>query len=233
MINITNKEKTYEGFSLVEMLITTVILGFLMLTSALVLSTLIRVSTTATNKARVRSESEYVLELLRRTIRTTDPGYVHLYSNTWIYKASDASIGKDQTWSEVTSPGDTANEIHLRPNGSSSWVCIAFYKGENGDVDNTGAQKGYLLRTTRSDLVDTLTGHQDCFFTNPDSSMVLNSRFVDIDDFKIQLRNTVEKNKILQFNINSSAIYWYFGNGALLNRNFERQSVVKTETILW
>lgn len=228
-----NKEKTYEGFSLVEMLITTVILGFLMLTSALVLSTLIRVSTTATNKARVRSESEYVLELLRRTIRTTDPGYVHIYNNDWRYKVTNATIQKPGAFTEVTSPNTPANEIHLRPNGSSSWVCIAFYKGVSGDVDNTNALKGYILRTTRSDLEDTPAGHQNCFTGSQDSYVVLNSRFVNIEDFKIQLRNTVEKNKILQFDIKSSAIYWYFGNGALLSRNFERQSVVKTETILW
>ena len=69
MIKI-DERKTYDGFSLVEMLITTVILGFIMLISAIVLTTLIRVSTTSTNKARVRTDSEYVLELLKRTIRT-------------------------------------------------------------------------------------------------------------------------------------------------------------------
>lgn len=227
-----NKEKTYEGFSLVEMLITTVILGFLMLTAALVLSTLIRVSTTATNKARVRSESEYVLELLRRTIRTTDPGYVHIYNSSRTFD-SENGIVSSQPITERNNEGETGNEIHLRPNGSSSWVCIAFYKGVSGDVDNTNALKGYILRTTRSDLEDTPTGHQNCFTGSQDSYVVLNSRFVNIEDFKIQLRNTVEKNKILQFDIKSSAIYWYFGNGALLSRNFERQSVVKTETILW
>ena len=55
------RRKKYEAFSLVEMLITTVLLGFIMLISALVLTTLIKVSTTSTNKARVR-RTQSILE---------------------------------------------------------------------------------------------------------------------------------------------------------------------------
>ena len=123
------KRKTYEGFSLVEMLITTVILGFLMLTSALVLSTLIRVSTTSTNKARVRTESEYVLEMLRRTLRTTDPSNVRLYqSNTRTFNFENGNITEDSSFDfdEVTVPKQTGNEIHFKPNGSTGWICLAF-----------------------------------------------------------------------------------------------------------
>ena len=150
------KRKTYEGFSLVEMLITTVILGFLMLTSALVLSTLIRVSTTSTNKARVRTESEYVLEMLRRTLRTTDPSNVRLYqSNTRRFNFENGNITEYSSFDEVTYPNQTGNEIHFKPNGSTGWICLAFYKGVSTDVDNSGNVNGYILRASKPDLADT------------------------------------------------------------------------------
>ena len=86
------RRKNYEAFSLVEMLITTVLLGFIMLISALVLTTLIKVSTTSTNKARVRTDSEYVLELLKRTIRTTDKLCENIMNRKEIYANTDCII---------------------------------------------------------------------------------------------------------------------------------------------
>jgi len=63
--------------------------------------------------------------------------------------------------------------------------------------------------------------------------VVLNSRFVNIENFTIQLKPTVEKNKVIQLDMLSSAVNWYFGNGELLNRQFQRQAIIKTETIIW
>ena len=65
--NIQNK--IYEGFSLVEMLLTMIIIGFVFLLVSTVLSTLIKVSTISTAKTTVRSESEFILELIRRNVR--------------------------------------------------------------------------------------------------------------------------------------------------------------------
>lgn len=228
------KKKTYEGFSLVEMLITTVILGFLMLTSALVLSTLIRVSTTSTNKARVRTESEYVLEMLRRTLRTTDPSNVRLYqSNTRTFNFENGNITEDSSFDEVTGPNQTGNEIHFKPNGSTGWICLAFYKGVSTDVDNSGNVNGYILRASKPDLADTPEDHRNCLLSESENFVVLNSRFVNIENFTIQLKPTVEKNKVIQLDMLSSAVNWYFGNGELLNRQFQRQAIIKTETIIW
>jgi len=67
MINL--KGNKYEGFSLVEMLITIVILGMVMLIASVTLTTLIKISTVSSNKTRVRNETEFVLELVRRTVR--------------------------------------------------------------------------------------------------------------------------------------------------------------------
>ena len=233
MIKLSNK-KTYEGFSLVEMLITTVILGLLMLTSALVLSTLIRVSTTSTNKARVRTESEFVLEMLRRTLKTTDPSNVHLYiSDSRKFDFNDGSVIDGPTFTEVLNSNQTGNEIHFKPNGSTGWICLAFYKGISTDLDYSGNVKGYILRTSKSDLADNLEAHKNCLLSDSENFVVLNSRFVNIENFTMQLKPTVEKNKVIQLDMLSSAVNWYFGNGALLNRQFQRQAIIKTETIIW
>lgn len=233
MIKLSNK-KTYEGFSLVEMLITTVILGLLMLTSALVLSTLIRVSTTSTNKARVRTESEFVLEMLRRTLKTTDPSNVHLYiSDSRKFDFNDGSVIDGPTFTEVLNSNQTGNEIHFKPNGSTGWICLAFYKGVSTDVDNSGNVNGYILRASKPDLADTPEDHRNCLISENENFVVLNSRFVNIENFTIQLKPTVEKNKVIQLDMLSSAVNWYFGNGKLLNRQFQRQAIIKTETIIW
>jgi len=75
-----NKKK-YEGFSLIEMLLTIAIISFVMTISAAVLSTLIRVSTSSSNKIRARNESEFVLELVRRTVRNSNPKDIRIFNN--------------------------------------------------------------------------------------------------------------------------------------------------------
>ncbi|MGI6484513.1 MAG: PilW family protein [Candidatus Dojkabacteria bacterium] len=231
------KRKTYEGFSLIEMLITTVLLGFIMLISALVLTTLLRVSTTATNKARIRTDSEYVLELLKRTIRTTSPDYVKIFDSSgreFDTINNNVSI-RDGVFTEVTT--GTGNEIHIKPNGSSRWLCVAYYKGSPSDTDNAGVVKGYILKTSIEDMDNNIEGHKGCF--NPEVNhqsnyLVLNSRFANIEDFKIkQSLAGDDYNKIIQFDLKSSAVYWYFAKGGLLNRSFYRQAVVKTEGVIW
>jgi prepilin-type N-terminal cleavage/methylation domain-containing protein len=73
-------EEKYQAFSLVEMLLTIVIIGMVMLISSVTLTTLIKVSTVASNKIRARNESEFVLELVRRTVRNSDPSDVLIFS---------------------------------------------------------------------------------------------------------------------------------------------------------
>ena len=75
------EESKYEGFSLIEMLITIVIIGMVMLISSVTLTSLIKVSTVSSNKIRARNESEFVLELVRRTVRNSDPSDVYIFNS--------------------------------------------------------------------------------------------------------------------------------------------------------
>lgn len=234
-MNKYNKENKYEGFSLVEMLITTFIIGFIMLIAALVLTTLIKVSTVTTNKTKVRNESEYVLELLRRTIRVTDPTEVKIYNSNRTYNSSSGLVSGEGNLIAV-SEGNKGNEIHIRPYGSSKWICLAFYKdGEQKKEGDGSTSMGYILKTSVSEEVMS-RGSNSCFNEEDNRSynyIVLNSRFVNIRDFKISYRSTEDGNKEIQFDLEAAATYWYFATGAPLNRNIYRQAIVKTEGIMW
>lgn len=228
----------YEAFSLIEMLITIVILGLLMLTCAIVLTTLIRVSTVASNKARVRTESEYMQELLKRTIRTTDPASANLYDSAGRYYIPENSTitpfeGGSTPYDHELGEGDLGNEIHLRPFGSSRWICVGFFLGYNGEKESDGTPKGYILKTTMEDM-EYLP--ENCFnsaINKPENYIVLNSRFVNVSDMKISHTITEDSNKEFVLNSHADAIYWYFAKGAPIKKDLYRQSIVKTEGIMW
>lgn len=230
----------YEAFSLIEMLITVVILGLLMLTCAIVLTTLIRVSTVASNKARVRTESEYMQELLKRTIRTTDPASANLYDSAsagryYIPESSTITPAEGGTtpYASELGEGEFGNEIHLRPFGSSRWICVGFFLGYNNEKESDGTPKGYILKTT---MEDTEYSPESCFdsaVNDPLNYIVLNSRFVNVSEMKISYTITEDSNKEFVLNLHADAIYWYFAKGAPIKKDLYRQSIVKTEGIMW
>lgn len=228
----------YEAFSLIEMLITVVILGLLMLTCAIVLTTLIRVSTVASNKARVRTESEYMQELLKRTIRGTDPVSAKLYASPGRYYIPESSIvlpaeGEGTPYASELGEGEFGNEIHLRPFGSNRWICVGFFLGHNNEEESDGTPKGYILKTT---MEDTEYSPEGCFNSaenNPLNYIVLNSRFVNVSEMEISYTITEDSNKEFVLNLHADAIYWYFAKGAPIKKDLYRQSIVKTEGIMW
>lgn len=234
-----NRNKTYEAFSLVEMLITMVIIGIVMVTSALVLTTLIKVSTVTTNKTRVRTESEYMQEILKRTIRTTDPSNVQLYNtietdNPKIYNPESSLVtGSDDAYEYPLDVNLKGNEIHLRPFGSNRWTCVGFFKsGEMERIDNT-VPEGYILKTS---MPEEKYAPDKCFNStenDPSNYIVLNSRFVNVSKLEMMYTESVDGNKEYFIDLYADALYWYFSKGAPLNREIVRQTIVKTESVKW
>ena len=235
-----NRENSYDAFSLIEMLITIIILGFILLTCALVLTTLIKVSTVSTNKTRVRTESEYMQELLRRTIRTTDPANANIYNSIQVRTFDPAtstviSDNIEETYNNPLEESIVGNEIHLRPYGSSKWICVGFFYGKNNEMESDGkTRKGYVLKTT----MDSNNNYSpaSCFDptqNSPYNYIVLNSRFVNVSNMEILFTRTEDENKEFILNVHSNAIYWYFAKGAPLSRSVFRQSIVKTEGVMW
>ena len=235
MIKI-NKEK-YEGFSLVEMLITIAIMGTVMIISSTVLSTLIRVSTVASNKIRARNESEFVLELLRRTIRNSDPSDVYVFSSNapvGVYPGrfydpeNDIIVGEvdeEAVYTNGLPEGVVGNEIQFRPYGFSNWLCLGYFK----DIDDP--DKGYILWTSGDDLRD---NHENCFADSPSSClMLLNSDYINITDFGISYMESADGNYIITFDILSEPMNWYLGPNAVVDREVHRRGVVSTEGVVW
>ena len=234
MIKI-NKEK-YEGFSLVEMLITIAIMGMVMIISSTVLSTLIRVSTVSSNKIRARNESEFVLELLRRTIRNSDPSDVYLFKSNdpdvlgrvrAYDPENDVIVGEvdDAVYINGLPENEVGNEIQFRPYGFSNWLCLGFFH----DVNDP--EKGYILWTSGYDLRD---NHASCFESVPNSYlMLLNSDYINIKDFGISYMKSADGNYIITFDIFSEPVNWYLGPNGVIDREVHRKGVVSTEGVVW
>lgn len=231
------KKEKYEGFSLVEMLITIAIMGTVMIISSTVLSTLIRVSTVSSNKVRARNESEFVLELLRRTIRNSDPSDVYVFRSNVAEGVSlgrfydvenDIIVGEvdESVYLNGLPENAVGNEIQFRPYGFANWLCLGFFK------DTDDPDKGYLLWTSGYDLRD---HHEDCFAPNNPSSylMLLNSDYINIKDFGISYMQSADGNYIITFDILSEPMHWYLGPKAVLEREVYRKGVVSTEGVVW
>lgn len=236
MINLQGKK--YEGFSLVEMLITIVIMGMVMLIASVTLTTLIKISTVSSNKTRVRNETEFVLELVRRTVRNSNP------ADVMIYNSLDARMYDSANDVVITNPeipdiaaiyavplGEnvTGNEIHFKPYGYTNWICIGFFR----DADPAN-EMGYVIKTSTQDLFGNA---EKCFDrTNPDYSMYtigLNSENVDINSFNIAYTESTGANYIIRFDLSAQPVTWYLAKGAPVNREVFRQAVVSTEGINW
>lgn len=231
------KNEKYEGFSLVEMLITIVIIGIVMLISSVTLTTLVKVSSVSSNKTRVRNESEFILELIRRTVRNSNPSDVYIYNsrsartfNTGTRLIEDNGTSDlSAVYSESLSENEVGNEIHFRPYGYDNWICIGFFESSTSEIG-----QGYIVKTTTNDLQD---GHEECFNSENNNSgvytIVLNSDSVSINNFNIAYTKTTDENYLIRFDIDAEPVYWYFGKGAPVTKKVLRQTVVKTEGLIW
>lgn len=231
------KKNKYFAFSLVEMLITISLLGFIMMTVSVVLSTLIKVSVVSTNKIRARNESEFVLELIRRTVRNTNPTDLYLFNslNSRAYNAEeerfvDKSNIIQNTYSlqNLVEEATEANEIHFKPYGDyHKWVCIGFFKSPPVDDED---QRGYLLMTSKESMGS--TEHESCF-GQADYLILLNSPYVNIGDFTIQYAKSGNMSYLILFDIEAEPVDWYLSTGAPIQRTVFRQGVVSTEGFVW
>jgi prepilin-type N-terminal cleavage/methylation domain-containing protein len=71
--NNKNSEIMDEGYTLIEVLITMVIMGFILVVVNMVLVSLIRVSYDTDVRMNVRQDIEFALELMRRDVKSADP----------------------------------------------------------------------------------------------------------------------------------------------------------------
>ncbi|MBP5204315.1 prepilin-type N-terminal cleavage/methylation domain-containing protein [bacterium] len=256
-------KKTYEGFSLIEMLITMIIMSIIMVVVSSSLTTLVKVSLVSSAKMKLRNESEYVLELVRRTVRNSNPDDVYIYDSlgarvydpkTGVVEGDEEKIPSVYSSANIVKPegtldaGDSAktvgNEIHFRPYGYEEWICIGFFydkgsvEGTNdygiyADIDS-GAKHGYILQTSVSGFEG--GSHADCFDEKKNHSynyIVLNSSTVGFNEFGISYIEESDGNYLISFNLTAEALKWYLGKGAPVQKIIKRQTVVQTEGFIW
>jgi len=237
MMRLFNTKEKYEGFSLVEMLITIVIMGVVMLTASSTLTTLIKISTVSSNKTRVRSESEFVLELVRRTVRNSNPSDVYIFDSSDVRSydpeanevlnndGNQQSPAVSQAYANSLAENVTGNEIHFRPYGYESWICIAYFPSINADG------MGYILKTSAPNL----SNNQASCFDEDESKYIitLNSEVVNVLSFDIAYTILKDSNYLIRFDIESEPTQWYLAEGAPVKKVVHRQAVVSTEGILW
>jgi len=237
MMKLLNSKEKYEGFSLVEMLITIVIMGVVMLTASSTLTTLIKISTVSSNKTRVRSESEFVLELVRRTVRNSNPSDVYIFDSHLVRKYdpetnavvnSDGSVSSPavlQAYDNPLAENALGNEIHFRPYGYESWICIAYFPSTDDDG------MGYILKTSAQNLLDQ---QETCFDEDASKYVIaLNSAVVNIKSFDIAYTVLRDSNYLIRFDIEAEPTQWYLAEGAPVKKVVHRQAVVSTEGIVW
>ena len=230
MRKVEVQNRIYEGFSLIEMLVTLVIIGFVFLLVATTLTTLIRVSNISTAKTTVRNESEFILELIRRNVRNSNVGDVLIFDSSGrVYDGETVvEIEEVSGFDNPLGAGIEGNEIHFRPNGYSRWICIGYF------VHSENSEMGYILKSSSEDIS---SDHSTCF--NPEDSdyqkyaIQLNSEEVDINSFGIKYLESTYDNYIIIADMNSEPVYWYEGRGKLFNKEVNRQVVVSTEGLTW
>jgi len=224
------QDNRYEGFSLIEMLITMVIIGFVFLLVATTLTTLIRISTISTAKTTVRNESEFILELIRRNVRNSNVGDVLIFNTSGRVYDGETIVETEEVigFDNPLNAGIEGNEIHFRPNGYSRWICIGYF------VNSEDSEMGYILKSSSEDIS---SDHSTCF--NPEDSdyqkyaIQLNSEEVDINSFGVKYIESTYENYMIITDINAQPVHWYEGSGKLFNREVNRQVVVSTEGLTW
>ncbi len=225
--------KKYEGFSLVEMLLTIAILGIITLLVASTLTTLIKVSLISNSKNQARNDVNFIMELMNRSLGNTNVSDVTLYNSksVRIFDRESQMVVDSQPGSIVgiyQNPtlleGIPSNEIHVRSYGYNVWTCIGYFLDEEG--------QGYLLKTSVYEMDD----HSDCFSSDRDDAYVsvLHNYDVDIKDFSIEyIVIGADGDNMFVVNTVVEPKNWPAGFNVPVNREITRQITVSSQGLTW
>lgn len=219
---------------MVEMLITLLIMGFMMILVGVTLTALIKASAISSAKTLSRNEREFMFDLLERYIENADPEQILVFNSSGRYVELDGDIGGSANVFESVDQGsDIGNEIHIRPVGSSRWICIAYYpaQGAAGDPDEL---TGYLLKATSDTLVD----HVDCLDPTANSDLatsliVLNSREIDVVNFEVSYYQSLSENYTFLIDLGIEPVNWVARGSSEFKPIYQDQLVVSTEKVIY
>lgn len=221
--------KKYSGVSLVEMLMTMIIIGIVMILTAITLNTMIRASIMSNSRTTARQESEFILELLRKTIQNSSSDEIRIYdvSGRLYDLANSRTVDVALTgYDNSINTDGTGTEIHFRPAGYDKWVCIGYFQ------DAQDANKGYILKSARQDLdvaSECFNGLSSEYRLN---TIVLNSEDVDVNSLQMQFFLTYDENYLLTIDLDMEPVVW-IANSQNLKPNYFQQTVVSTQKLTW
>jgi prepilin-type N-terminal cleavage/methylation domain-containing protein len=225
------KCKQYEGFSLVEMLLTIAILAIVTLLVATTLTTLIKVSLISNNKNQARNDVNFIMELMNRSLGNTNVSDVMLYNSNGVREFNRVnqkvvdSLPLGNTYQNPTLlEGVSSNEIHVRSYGYNVWSCIGYFLDEDG--------QGYLLKTSVYEMDD----HSECFSSDREDAYVtvLHNYEVDVKDFSIEyLVIGDDADNMFVVDTVVEPKNWPVGFNVPVNREITRQITVSSQGLTW
>lgn len=119
-------EEQENGYTLIEVLITVVIMGFILLVVNVVMIAIIRISYDTDARIKVRQGLEFSLEVMRRNVKSSDPGMIEIIG--W---PVDVPTG-DALWLQIPESEETVT-FYLEPDPvTNNGVLIAEWQGTAG-----------------------------------------------------------------------------------------------------
>lgn len=220
----------YKAVSLIEMLITMVVITTVLLLATVTLTTLIRVSSVSNGRTMARDESEFVLELLRRNIRNTDADDVYVYNVSG--RTFDEEENKTVDSETVTGyeseilEGIVGNEIHFRPVGYDRWMCIGYFPSSTDDT------VGYIVKSSYSNNLtpqNCLKGDDEQYIQN---AMVLNSSEVYAQQLSFVVYKATEGNVLITIEVKMKPRVILL-SGNKISPEFFRQALISSQKLTW
>jgi len=224
-------KQAYEGFSLVETLLTMVILAMVMLFVSSILNTVIKISHTANSKNRARSDINYVMDVYDRTLSNAKLEDIKMYNSSnareFSFDENGIPVIKEvQPLEEIYKVGnsipDNINEIHARIYGYDTWVCLGYFK-----YKNLGKEYGFIVESTSNNL--DIDNHNICFAEDSPIT-VLHSYSVDVSNFSIEYIDIGDGiNSMFVISSEFIPLYWPMSNTFyLVDKGVSRELVVST-----
>lgn len=224
------KNKRYSGFSLIEMLITMTILGFVMLLCATVLNSLIKVSTVAEYKNATRNDVNFITEFSKRALGNASLQDIYVYDTYTVRKYNHEArrIVADKSDTQINNAYESnvgvGTEVHVKVYGFGRWTCIGFFDSTEGD-------KKYILKTSTSELIG--GNHKDCFGNEDNILMELNSTYVTINDFEVSTTSILDGNTLFTVDVAAEPLIWPVGDNIPVTKEISKQVTVITQGLTW
>ena len=105
-VQIIDSDSKYQAYSLVEMIISVAIVSVVMLIIGLSLNSLLQVSFVSSARMEALNQTDFTMELIKRTIKQSNPSSVFLFNSReyYYYDATNDVITKNRIFWRVLCP---------------------------------------------------------------------------------------------------------------------------------